>query len=171
MPTYNVSLAGVFYNKEIFDKYDLEVPKTVSELEAVCDKLKEEGITPFALANGPKWTGSMYFQCLAARKGGLEPFQSAVSGEGTFEDECFIYAGEKIQEWVEKGYFPEGVNSSMRRSDGSLSRQWTDLTRIHRFRSEPSATSSFPSTVREKSLKRLLNARLTILPTAQKRRW
>lgn len=111
VPTYNVSLAGVFYNKEIFKKYNLEVPATVSELEKVCDTLKEKGITPFALANGPKWTGSMYFQCLAARKGGLEPFQSAVAGEGTFEDECFQYAGEKIQEWVKKEYFPEGVNS------------------------------------------------------------
>lgn len=111
VPTYNVSLAGVFYNKEIFEKYNLEVPQTVSELEKVCDTLKENGITPFALANGPKWTGSMYFQCLAARKGGLDPFQSAVAGEGTFEDECFQYAGEKIQEWVEKGYFPDGVNS------------------------------------------------------------
>lgn len=111
VPTYNISLAGVFYNKEIFEENNLEVPTTISELEAVCDALKEKGITPFALANGPKWTGSMYFQCLAARYGGLEPFQSAVAGEGTFEDECFIYAGEKIQEWVEKGYFPEGVNS------------------------------------------------------------
>lgn len=111
VPTYNVSLAGVFYNKEMFEKYNLEVPTTVSELEAVCDALKAEGITPFALANAPKWTGSMYFQCLATRKGGLEPFQKAVAGEGTFEDECFQYAGEKIQEWVEKGYFPEGVNS------------------------------------------------------------
>lgn len=111
VPTYNVSLAGVFYNKEMFKKYNLEVPETVSDLEKICDTLKAEGITPFALANGPKWTGSMYFQCLAARKGGLDPFQSAVAGEGSFEDECFQYAGEKIQEWVEKGYFPEGVNS------------------------------------------------------------
>ena len=111
VPTYNVSLAGIFYNKEMFEKYNLTVPNTVSELEAVCDALKAEGITPFALANAPKWTGSMYFQCLAARKGGLEPFQKAVAGDGTFEDECFQYAGEKIQEWVEKGYFPEGVNS------------------------------------------------------------
>jgi len=110
VPTYNVSLAGVFYNKEIFEKYDLEVPTTVSELEAVCDRLKEEGIVPFALANEPKWTGSMYFQCLAARYSGLEPFQAAASGEGTFEDECFLYAGNKIQEWVKKGYFPKGVN-------------------------------------------------------------
>ena len=53
----------------------------------------------------------MYFMNLATRYGGLEPFQKAVSGEGTFEDESFVYAGEKIQEWVKKGYFPEGVNS------------------------------------------------------------
>lgn len=111
VPTYNVSLAGIFYNKEMFEKYNMEVPTTVSELEAICDKFVEEGITPFALANAPKWTGSMYFQCLAARKGGLKPFQDAVAGTGTFEDECFQYAGEKIQEWVNKNYFPEGVNS------------------------------------------------------------
>lgn len=111
VPTYNVSLEGIFYNTEIFDEYNLEVPTTLSELEAVCDTLVENGITPFALANGPKWTGSMYYQCLVARYAGLEPFQAAVDGSGSFEDECFQWAGEKIQEWVQKGYFPEGVNS------------------------------------------------------------
>lgn len=111
VPTWNVTLSGIFYNTEIFEKYNLEIPTTLSELESVCDTLVENGIIPFALANAEKWTGSMYFMNLAARKGGLEPFQTAVDGSGTFEDECFIYAGEKIQEWVEKGYFPEGVNS------------------------------------------------------------
>lgn len=111
VPVVNVTISGVFYNKEMFAKYNLEVPKTISELEKACDTLVENGITPFALANGSKWTGSMYFMNLAARKGGLEPFQNAVAGTGSFEDECFIYAGNKIQEWVKKGYFPEGVNS------------------------------------------------------------
>lgn len=107
----NVSLAGVFYNKEMFEKYGLTEPATLAELENICAVLKENGITPFALANGSKWTGSMYFMSLAARYGGLEPFQAAVAGEGSFTDECFIKAGEKIVEWVNAGYFPEGVNS------------------------------------------------------------
>lgn len=111
VPYVNVSLAGVFYNKEIFDKYGLSEPQTLSELENICETLKANGIIPFALANGSKWTGSMYFMSLAARLGGLEPFQNAVSGEGSFTDDCFIQAGEKIQEWVNAGYFPEGVNS------------------------------------------------------------
>ena len=117
VPVKNISVAGIYYNKDLFEKYGVEVPTTLSQLEAACDTFVENGITPFTLANSNKWTGSMYFQCLAARKGGLEPFQSAASGEGSFEDECFEYAGEKIQEWVEKGYFPDGFNS-MSEDDG-----------------------------------------------------
>ena len=111
VPYQNVSLAGIFYNKEIFEKCRLSEPKTLGDLENICKTLKDNGITPFALANGSKWTGSMYFMSLAARYGGLEPFQKAVAGEGKFTDDCFIKAGEKIQEWVNAGYFPEGVNS------------------------------------------------------------
>lgn len=107
----NVAVSGIFYNKEMFAEYGLQVPTTVSELENVCNTLVANSKIPFALANAPKWTGSMYFMNLAARKGGLEPFDAAVAGTGTFEDECFIYAGEKIQDWVKNGYFPEGVNS------------------------------------------------------------
>lgn len=117
VPVKNISVAGVYYNKALFEKYNIEVPATVSELEAACDTFKANGILPFTLANGPKWTGSMYFQCLAVRKGGLEPFQKACEGRGSFQDECFVYAGEKIQEWVNKGYFPDGFNS-MSEDDG-----------------------------------------------------
>lgn len=111
IPLTDTSIAGVFYNTEMFEELGLEVPETISELEEVCEVLLDNGITPFALANANQWTGSMYFMNLAARYGGLDAFASAVSGEGTFEDECFIYAGEKIQEWIEAGYFAEGVNS------------------------------------------------------------
>lgn len=51
VPYINVSMSGVFYNKEMFDKYNLEEPKTLEELEKICDTLKENDITPFALAN------------------------------------------------------------------------------------------------------------------------
>ncbi|MBU9736796.1 extracellular solute-binding protein [Diplocloster agilis] len=111
IPVNNVSVTGIFYNKEIFDKYNLQVPETIGQLESVCDTLLGNGITPFALANQEKWTGSQYFMYLATRYGGLDAFTSAADGTGSFEDECFIKAGETIKNWVKKGYFPEGVNS------------------------------------------------------------
>ncbi len=111
VPYQNISMSGIFYNKEMFDKYSLKEPETLADLENICKTLKKNDITPFALANSSKWTGSMYYMNLAARYGGLEPFQKAVAGEGKFTDDCFIKAGEKVQEWVEAGYFPDGVNS------------------------------------------------------------
>ena len=86
IPFSGLTGCDIFYNKTIFADLGLEVPTTIDELEAVCEKLKENGIIPFSLANASKWTGS-------------------------FTSPAFIYAGEKIQDWVKKGYFPDGVNS------------------------------------------------------------
>ena len=111
VPVLNVSVSGVFYNKEMFDKYGLKEPKTISELEKICDTLKENGITPFALGNSTKWQGSMFYQGFATRYAGLKDFRAAYDGTGTFEADCFKYAGNKIADWVKKGYFQEGMNS------------------------------------------------------------
>ena len=110
VPVNNVASGVIFYNKEIFAKYKLAVPTTIRELETVCDTLKKNNIFPFALANKTQWTGSIYYTALATRRGGTQPFQKAVAGSGTFTDPAFIYAGEKIQEWVNKGYFITGFN-------------------------------------------------------------
>jgi raffinose/stachyose/melibiose transport system substrate-binding protein len=106
----NVSVCTVFYNKELFARYNIQVPTTIRELEAACDTLKQNGIVPFSLANKTQWTGSMYFMFLATRRGGAQPFIKAVDGSGSFTDPAFVYAGEKIQEWVNKGYFNTGFN-------------------------------------------------------------
>ena len=36
---------------------------------------------------------------------------AAYDGTGSLVNDSTIFAGQKIEEWVEKGYFPEGVNS------------------------------------------------------------
>jgi raffinose/stachyose/melibiose transport system substrate-binding protein len=111
IPYGGIGGCGIFYNKSIFEKVGIEVPTTIAELETACDKLVAAGYIPFSLANGSKWTGSMYFMYLATRFGGTEAFAKAVDGTGSFTDEAFMYAAETIQTWVSKGYFPEGVNS------------------------------------------------------------
>jgi len=110
VPVENTSVAMFFYNKDIFAKYNLQVPKTISELEAVCGTLKKNGIIPFSLANKTQWTGSMYYMYLADRYGGSEPFNAAASRTGSFENDAFTKAGNKIQEWVKKDYFNKGFN-------------------------------------------------------------
>lgn len=110
IPVTNMATAVIWYREDIFEDNGLEVPETYDELLNVCQVLKDNGITPFTLANKSKWTGSMYFVYLVDRIGGPEAFANAVNRTGAFNDEPFIKAGEVIQELVKKGYFPEGVN-------------------------------------------------------------
>ena len=110
VPANNVSVAMMFYNKEIFARYNLQVPNTLRELETICDTLLRNGVTPFSLANKSKWTGSIYYMYFVTRFGGLDPFADAYSGRGSFTHPAFIYAGNKVQEWVNKKYFNDGFN-------------------------------------------------------------
>jgi raffinose/stachyose/melibiose transport system substrate-binding protein len=106
----NTAVCTVFYNKEIFRRLNIQVPATIGQLETASNTLLANGITPFSLANRTQWTGSMYFMFFATRRGGTQPFIDAVDGTGSFLDPAFIHAGDKIQEWVNKGYFLTGFN-------------------------------------------------------------
>ena len=53
---YSVMAASVIYNQEIFEEQGLEVPQTWDELIAVCDQLKDAGITPFYATFKDPWT-------------------------------------------------------------------------------------------------------------------
>ncbi|MDR1868297.1 MAG: extracellular solute-binding protein [Treponema sp.] len=126
VPVENVSIEGVFYNKDLFARYNIKIPTTIAELEAACDTLKANGVTPFSLANMTQWTGLMYYQVLPTRHGGLEPFAKALNGTGSFEDPAFVWAAQKIQDWVRKGYFNEGFNGLDEDSGQSRTLMYTD---------------------------------------------
>ena len=109
---FRAGAAPVYYNTKIYEEYNLEVPETLEDLEANCEILIENGIIPFALGNSSQWPGALEFIWLSLRNGGSQTFLDAYNrtGNATFEDQSFINAGAKIQEWVKKGYYPEGAN-------------------------------------------------------------
>lgn len=51
---------GVFYNKDVFEENNIEIPKTLSELKAVCETLQEKGITPFGAPFSESWCTIQY---------------------------------------------------------------------------------------------------------------
>jgi raffinose/stachyose/melibiose transport system substrate-binding protein len=112
IPAEDTSLAVVYYNKEMFEKLNLQTPKTWPELLKTIEVLKSNGVAPFALANQAKWPGSMYFMYLADRIGGAEAFRKAANRApgGSFTDPAFIEAGKKLQELVKIGAFAPGFN-------------------------------------------------------------
>lgn len=112
LPAENTATAVIFYNKEIFARYQLTPPATWDELMTVIKVLKAHDVAPFALANKSKWPGSMFYVYLVDRIGGPDAFRKAVdrAPDGSFADPAFVEAGERIQDLVKAGAFAQGYN-------------------------------------------------------------
>ncbi|BCB02513.1 extracellular solute-binding protein [Bacillus sp. KH172YL63] len=105
-----LNIATVFYNKEIFNKYGLEAPKTYEELQQVVKTLNENDVAPIALGNKDRWTGSLWYMYLADRIGGANTLPDAIHRKGSFEDPALVSAAEKVQELVDEKAFVKGFN-------------------------------------------------------------
>ena len=103
----------VYYNKSLFEKYNLEYPNSYAELLNVITVFKENGVIPIALGNKAKWPAqSTIFSCLANRETGSEWLDSALSGTGSkFTDPEFITALNKLKELTDMGAFNKDYNT------------------------------------------------------------
>lgn len=61
IPGSSSQAGAIFYNKELYEKYDLEIPVTWEQFIANCDVLKEAGETAIIGSYGEKWTTQMPF--------------------------------------------------------------------------------------------------------------
>ncbi|NKE07975.1 extracellular solute-binding protein [Mesobacillus selenatarsenatis] len=105
-----LNITPVYYNKEIFKKYNLEAPKTYDEFLNVVETLTDNGVTPITLGNKDRWTGSMWYMYLADRIGGPEALNNAINRSGSFEDPALVQAAEEIEKLVKMDAFVKGYN-------------------------------------------------------------
>jgi raffinose/stachyose/melibiose transport system substrate-binding protein len=106
----NGSTTVLFYNKDVFSRYNLQPPRTLAELDNVAKILLANNVTPFALGNLTKWTGAQHFVLLSMRIGGPDIFQQVMDKKAQFIDEPFIRAGQLVLDQNAKRYFPIGAN-------------------------------------------------------------
>ncbi|WP_046175697.1 extracellular solute-binding protein [Domibacillus indicus] len=105
-----LNIAPIYYNKEIFKKHNLEVPKTYDEFLNVVKTLKDNDVTPITVGNKDRWTGSMWYMYLADRIGGPETLNNAINRTGSFEDPALVKAGEELKKLVDMDAFVKGYN-------------------------------------------------------------
>lgn len=104
------NIAPVYYNKAIFEKYNLEVPQTYDEFKQVVKTLSDNGVAPIALGNKDRWTGSLWYMYMADRIGGQQTLANAISGSASFKDEGLLKAGAEVQALVDSNAFVKGFN-------------------------------------------------------------
>ncbi|MDP4095842.1 extracellular solute-binding protein [Paenibacillus sp. P96] len=105
-----LNISPIYYNKTIFEKYNLQVPATYDEFKQVVQTLSSNGVAPIALGNKDRWTGSLWYMYLADRIAGNEALGKAIDGSGSFDDPGLIQAAAEIQSLVDMNAFNKGFN-------------------------------------------------------------
>ncbi len=102
---------GVYYRKDLFEKFGIAVPKTWEEYKAACATLKSNGIAPIAIGTKKLWTAAGWFDYLDLRINGLEFHMQLMKGEVPYTDQRVKDVFAKWRELVDAGYYIENHTS------------------------------------------------------------
>lgn len=102
------------YNKDIFAQYGLNVPTTWDEFLAVCQTLKDNGVTPISFGNEFPWASAHYVGDLNAKlvNGDVLKADYLLTAEPDklFTDPGYVEALTRFKTLGDLGYFNEGAN-------------------------------------------------------------
>lgn len=105
--------SGVFYNRQVFEKLGLPVPRTEAEFEALLARLKEAGYVPLALGARTgdhllyHWYALINNRLSSFNRPAREVLDELFAGHPavSFEAAPFRQAAEKLRQWRQRGYF------------------------------------------------------------------
>jgi multiple sugar transport system substrate-binding protein len=99
---------AVHYKKSLFAEKGYEAPKNWTELLALCEKMKADGITPFAAANDGKWPQMGMFDMINMRTNGYDFHVSLMAGKESWTDPK---VAKVFENWSTiTGYYQPDVN-------------------------------------------------------------
>ena len=96
---------GVYYRKDIFDRYGLSEPKTWEEFLNVCETLKKNGVTPITIGTKFLWTAAGWFDYLNMRVNGYDFHIELMDGKIPYTDDRVAEVFKYWAQLVEPGYF------------------------------------------------------------------
>lgn len=112
----NYSLTGIFYNKEYAEQIGMtEPPQTLAEFEELLAAAKDEGLLPIMQWGSAQSGMGLAFplQALMASLGPVEPINDWIFQKpgATIVTDTNLEAAQRLQEWIENGYFPPDINA------------------------------------------------------------
>ncbi len=96
----------VYYNKDMFAQYGLNVPTTLEEFEQICDTFVANGIIPIHSAGADQWPATQLVRtCLYNADRELANTYQMVAADVDLKGPAFRFGTEKFIEYINKGYF------------------------------------------------------------------
>lgn len=109
LPSF-VAYVTMYYNKDIFEQYSLEVPNTWGEFESLVADLKENGETPIALGGNGDFDRYWFIQAMAASLAD-DVLTDIVNNEEQIDFKNLETVFESYKTFAENGYFGEDAAS------------------------------------------------------------
>lgn len=107
-----MNVEGFWYNKALFEEAGIENPPTTwDEFEEDCQILQDAGIQPLSAGGSDKWGVTRVINAYLVRTAGADAMLNAKNGDASYTDPEYVAAAAKVQEWADKGWFGEGVNT------------------------------------------------------------
>lgn len=108
VPFEDIAYEIMLYNKGIFEKYNLQVPKTASELKKVVEVLAGTEYVPIAVGAKDGWCAAMMVEGFAYS---VDPqiTKKIVEGTAKFTDEPYRKAAGFMKELLDMGAFSDNV--------------------------------------------------------------
>jgi len=100
-----------YYNKAIFEKYDVAVPTTFDELLAAAETFNSNGIIPMSIFGSEGWITAAMYDVLATRwdAGGIAKLDK---GEGSATEEAYVNAADMMSTLVKAGMFQSSATTA-----------------------------------------------------------
>lgn len=103
-----LEMIGVFYNKDLFAKYNVAEPKNLADLEAAAETFKVNGITPFAYSDQEGWEGGHILSMILSGTIGPEGQQDLIDGKTPWTSQPVVDAIDLFfKEFNERGFLPK----------------------------------------------------------------
>ena len=116
---FAVQVLGIFYNKDIYAKYDLSEPKTWDELVSNAEVLKKNGITPFFIPGKVAWFLALQHGMCGVSILGPEWIKNLIEGKTNFLDPKYVDLNRKIND-LKKYYQDSFMANDMADQDAAL---------------------------------------------------
>lgn len=109
---------SIVYNKNVFKKYKLEVPKTYDELKKVCRTLNDNGVAPLYFGGANGWQNVNVFTMLCSQLD-TSMLDKAQAGEIKWTDPKMVEAMSNFKRMFDDGIFQTGAMSADANTNGT----------------------------------------------------